>query len=146
VLKPVVGEYATSYLYSDRNVHYITKVEKDGKVFWTKRVQRCAIRPEFTATFRKDEAQINRITIRLQDCCPYIEDKIFLLNQVEKDFWLYLEEDDEDEDIRLDRWTLLKDGKYHESRYDGNVNKYRNSIKNTIITPNKYDYYYDPSF
>jgi hypothetical protein len=151
-MTPVVGEYATSYLYTDRNVHYIVKVEKDGKIFWTKDVGRCVNRPEFTATFKTDEKGNIRITVTGNDLfnrddlkkTTYVDNKLFLPNQVEEDVWLYLNYDEEG--VGLDRWVLLKDGKYHESRYDRLTGKYRNSIKNTTTVPGRYDYYYDPSF
>lgn len=148
--KPEVGQYATSYLYSDRNVHYIVKVEKDGEIFWTKDVQRCFKRPEFTATFRTDDQGRERITVKginmfskTNDIHTYVDDKLYLKDQVDKEFWLYLYYE---EDINLDRWVLLKDGSYHKSRFDYSTGKYRNSIKNTTAAPNVYDYYYDPSF
>jgi hypothetical protein len=153
VEKPIVGQYATSYSYTDRDVHYIAKVEEDGKVFWTKNVGRCVMRPEFTATFRTDNKQRTRITIigHGSDFSGLngirIEDKIFIPVQPEKDFWLFLYDDVEDE--YDNRWQLLRDGRYHMSRYimESKTNRnYSNSIKNMVITPNYYNYYYDPSF
>lgn len=89
--KPIVGQYATSYSYTDRDVHYIAKVEEDGKVFWTKSVGRCVMRPEFKATFRVDDKQRTRITVTGTGFYPsnlnglYVDDKIFLPIQAEKD-------------------------------------------------------------
>jgi len=141
---PEVGQFATSYSYTDRDVHYIVKVEDNGRVFWTKDVGRCFKRPEWDAIFEVDEDGKTRVTVydKYKDDIR-VDNRIYLTHPSERDFWIYLFYD---EDIGLDRWVLLKDGKYHRSLFDQSTRKYRNSIKNKVISPGIYSYYYDPSF
>jgi hypothetical protein len=140
---PVVGDYATSYLYSDRNVHYIVAVEKEGKAFWTKDVKRCFRRPEYDVLFRVDNKGKMRITVKGISGNILVDDKLFLEKQIHPEFWLYVEDNNT---YIPDKWVLLKDNKYHESHFDLSKRRYKTSIKNTVISPGVYDYYYDPSF
>lgn len=150
--KPIVGNYATSYAYTDRYVHYIAKVDKKGEVFWTKDVERCFMRPEYVATFTKDANKVIRITIKYvgndktyRHGSIIVNNKIFFNSQPEDNYWLYLRDELMDDSV-LNRWQLLSDGRYHRSRYDMFTKKYKNSMRNMIIVPNRYDYYYDSSF
>lgn len=149
--EPKVGDVATSYWWSDRNVHHIIRVSDNLKHFDTIRISRCAKRDEYEATFETDSNGVKYITIiDTEETDP--EYRIAVDRQIYPDyadeygdeFWLYIKKNIEERDI--ERWSLGSDGRYHSATLNPKTFRYNSSIKNTVITPGVYSYYFDLEF
>ena len=93
-VEPVVGDIATSYLWSDRKIHYITEVIKNGKEFFTIDIKRIRKDLDAKISFKTDENGKKLITVIDNNGIVYVEDGIYLEKFSKDRHYLYITKND----------------------------------------------------